>query len=527
MFLLHQKHLQYHVLKNNPNRGKKCLKLLFSITREIENMNLSKVETYCINLESRPDKRQWMKDQMNNRNWSIRFFTAKPHDNPKRGCLESHLSILKKAIEQNKDQILILEDDAQLVKRNNYTAKLPSDWCMAYLGGTVCQRMEEYEEEKPWIRMSCWTTHAYMVNLTNPEFVKTLLQMETYTKEVDQFYIDKIHTKFPCYMANPMMFLQKSGYSDIEKSNVNYDFMPLTLKGLNKPTMEIVDDSYILKLPSMTEDELPCVTIVTPTFERRKFFPLALHNFRNFDYPAKKLEWIIVDDSQQEEKSIEDLIPKDPRIRYLRIENTKTRLTVGQKRNIGADYAKHPYIVHMDDDDYYPPESILARVKTLLKYASRGIQCVGCSEYGIYNLIENVSSMASDGPLSLSEASMAYTKKFWQKQKFVENELQAEYRSFMSGRFQQCMDIPYEFVMIAMSHNQNLTGVLRYTNKQLKTNQEKVIFNYIDTMEEDVQELLGHIRTTLMEPEPDFASLNKELGLEEEEETTNEKNDAK
>jgi glycosyltransferase involved in cell wall biosynthesis len=487
-------------------------------------MNLSKVDTYVINLDSRTDKREWISQQMKKRHWPIRFFTAKPHpNNPKRGCLESHLSIIKRAIQQQKKCICILEDDAQVIKKNNYIPTLPNDWCMAYLGGTVCQRFEEYNDEKQWIRMACWTTHAYLINLENKEFVNAILEMESYPKEIDQFYIDKIHSNYPCYMINPMMILQKSGYSDIEKSDVNYDFMQYTLKGLQKPMVDIVDDSYVLKLPDMSYDELPCVSIVTPTFERRKFFPLALYNFRHFDYPSKKLEWIIIDDSVQDERTIEDIIPKDPRIRYLRIEGNKTRLTVGQKRNIGAQYAKYPYIVHMDDDDYYPPESILARIKTLLKYQQKGIECVGCSEYGIYNLIENVSSMASDGPLSLSEASMAYTKQFWEKQKFVENEIQAEYRSFMANRFHKCMDIPYEFVLIAMSHNQNLTGVLRYTNKQLKQNQDKVTWNYLDAMDEDVQELIQHIQMSLMIPEPDYKALDKELGMEEE---SNEKNDA-
>jgi len=480
-------------------------------------MNLSKIDTYVINLEHREDKKNWMKSQMKMKKLPIHFFTAKIHSNPKRGCLESHLYIITKSLQQNKKQIFILEDDALFLKKKNYTSKLPSDWCMAYLGGTVTQRYEDFSEEKPWIRMACYTTHAYLVNFERKDFVDALLKMKDYPKEIDKFYMEEIHPNFPCYMINPMMAIQNSGYSDIECATVNYDFMIHTLRGLNKPLMEIKDNSYILKLPVVETNDLPYVSIITPTFERRKFFPLALHNFRNFDYPKEKLEWIIIDDSEVEDRSIEDLIPaKDSRIRYLKIQGNKSRLTISHKRNIGVENAKYNYIVHMDDDDYYPPESILARIKTLLKYESTGIECVGCSQYGIHNIMEDKSTIASDGPLSLSEASMAYKKTFWENQKFVPGDKQAEYRGFIMNRYDKCMDLPYEFVFIAMSHNRNFTGTLRHTSKVLEKSaqNEKMNINYVDQMDEEIQEMIMHIRASLLQPEVDFDEIDRELGLD-------------
>ena len=70
----------------------------------------------------------------------------------------------------------------------------------------------------------------------------------------------------------------------------------------------------------------------------------------------------------------------------------------------------------MDDDDYYPPESVLARVKLLLKYYKQGIRCVGCCQIGVYNIVENYSYlMDCKFP---SEASLAYTKSFWNENPF-------------------------------------------------------------------------------------------------------------
>ena len=65
----------------------------------------------------------------------------------------------------------------------------------------------------------------------------------------------------------------------------------------------------------------------------------------------------------------EDILPNDPRIKYIYIEPKDGKNhTVAHKRNIGCKNAKYDIICHMDDDDYYPADSILARVKILLKY---------------------------------------------------------------------------------------------------------------------------------------------------------------
>ena len=187
-----------------------------------------------------------------------------------------------------------------------------------------------------------------------------------------------------------------------------------------------------------------------------------MRNFNEFDYPKNKIEWVILDDSKE---SMEDIIPKDKRINYIHIPNE--HYSIAKKRNLGADFASNEIILHMDDDDYYPPESILARVKLLLKYKDKGIKCVGCSEIGVYNMLNKNSILASDGDTSLSEASMGYFKDFWRERPFNEEELEGEYRGFIFGRFEQIMDIPYSFIIIAFTHKNNFTGLRKAKTNQL------------------------------------------------------------
>ena len=62
------------------------------------NAKFPPVYPICINLKERKAKRKWMIKQAKKQNIKINFFTAELHQNPKRGCLESHLSVIEKAI---------------------------------------------------------------------------------------------------------------------------------------------------------------------------------------------------------------------------------------------------------------------------------------------------------------------------------------------------------------------------------------------------------------------------------------------
>ena len=40
---------------------------------------------------------------------------------------------------------------------------------------------------------------------------------------------------------------------------------------------------------------LPKISILTPTFNRRRFLPLMISNIHRFDYPKELIEWNILD----------------------------------------------------------------------------------------------------------------------------------------------------------------------------------------------------------------------------------------
>lgn len=427
------------------------------------NKSLKKVDIKCINLVSRKDKRKVVKKHLRKKGIKFEFYRTKRHDNPARGCLESHLHLINEAIKNKSKNLLILEDDVYFTKQFKNIPEPPEDWDMLYFGGTVHRILDKDHEH--WTRISCFTTHAYMVNLKNKELLEDINKGYDYEDEIDKFYLEKIHKKYKCYMMTPMIAIQRSGYSDIEKRMVNYDFMEKTLNGLQLPEHEEVNGNYVLKLPNITDEDLPNVSIITPTYDRRHIFSLALYNFEHFNYPRNKMEWIIIDDTPTDKDQLDDIIPtNDKRIRYLKIADVDTKLTVAHKRNIGVQKASHDIIIHMDDDDYYPPHSILSRVKALIKYKSKGVECVGCTKIGTYDLITEKCGSSSDGPISLSEASMAYTKAFWEERRFDSECVRGEHKFFTETRLHKILDIPYSFVVTAFNHKKNITKGMRENN---------------------------------------------------------------
>lgn len=483
----------------------------------ILNQKLREIPIHVINLKERKDKRKYINHHLEKKKIPFQFFLADKHPtSPKRGCLESHLTVIKKVLAEKKhDMVMILEDDAKFLDSISNLKVVPPDWDMLFLGGTVFRILEK--KYPGWQQVQTWTTHAYVINLKNEKLVEDILKMKEYDGEIDRFYIEKIHSKYNCYMADPMICIQTGGYSDIEGKVVDYSFMKDTLKGLRVPESgEDENGNYVLKLPNISFQNLPKVSIITPTYNRKTLFAMAMYNVFGFYYPKEKIEWIVVEDvttGMTEDQTVESVLPKDPRIKYIKLEPGDEPYTIAMKRNIGVANASSQYIVNVDDDDIYDEYSLLSRVKLLMKYESQGIGCIGSTMIGTYDIIKNRSSMATDGPISLSEASMAFTKRFWEERKFDDDCLRGEHKAFTEGRLHQCMDVPYCATVIALIHKNNFTNQIRdeleeNTNKKNESGvlrfSEKAgekagqVANFFDTFSEERQMFMLDLRDELL-----------------------------
>ncbi len=233
-----------------------------------------------------------------------------------------------------------------------------------------------------------------------------------------------------------------------------------------------------LVLPQVSEEELqaslPNVSIVTITKDRGAFAGIMLYNWINIKYPRDKLEWVILDDS--DDRSVYDLadyIPQeDPHIKYVSLDKW---YPVAEKRNKAVEMASHEVIVHMDDDDYYFPDHVLVKVRLMMHYKCKGVHSL---PIGVYDMMEKSSYIfdpAGKGNYDtndVAEATLAYQKDYWRNHKFISDNPRGmgEGRGFMGKQFTKWVKVHFLFNMISITHTKNITGHnRRFINENLDT----------------------------------------------------------
>lgn len=227
-----------------------------------------------------------------------------------------------------------------------------------------------------------------------------------------------------------------------------------------------------LNLPPIKDDEFPTVSVLVPTYNRPEFFELIMRNFEAIDYPKEKLELIVCDDTPKatKHKNLQD------NIKYFIVDK---KMTIGEKRNFLCSKARHEYIAHMDDDDWYPSESIACRIRILLEYEKFTGQnaCFGCTKVLCLDIIngrmfEAFDSSVDGFPATISESTMAYSKAYWNKQQFDDGSNFAECLPFIKGRQETVCSGPSVFIVTQFTHQKN--SIQRRVEKSYVSE-----FNYI------------------------------------------------
>jgi hypothetical protein len=153
----------------------------------------------------------------------------------------------------------------------------------------------------------------------------------------------------------------------------------------------------------------PRLSAIMPTADRRRFVPAAIAQF--LAQRRDDAELVILDDGAD---PVADLIPGDPRIRYVREEK---RRVLGDKRNRLCELARGEIIAHWDDDDWYAPDRL---ARQLAAFEATGADIVG---------IDRVPFLADDGSEAwdyrwggrkswVCGGSMIYRRAYWERHRF-------------------------------------------------------------------------------------------------------------
>jgi hypothetical protein len=239
----------------------------------------------------------------------------------------------------------------------------------------------------------------------------------------------------------------RESYEDRHEESVKNILARLDALFLNVQPYELES-----RLPK--EADLPPVSIITLTRDRRSFIPLAKYCFLAQSYPEHLLEWVIVDDGKD---PIKNLVSDLPNVNYVLVDEP---MTIGAKRNLGISRAKHDIFVMMDDDDVYPNNSVLSRVAYMLAEPRK--ECVFSTVIPCYEIHETKSFM-NVPPITLpqsqrvSEATLACTRTFWNERKFPDQQI-AEGDAFIHGREEMCRELSPQDLIVSLCHRKTTSS---------------------------------------------------------------------
>jgi hypothetical protein len=441
----------------------------------IKNNIKNKMLNICINLKSRGDRRTHMKKQ--SRKWGIplKFYRPdKDTDNPERGCRTSHVEVLKQYIETGDGSgVCVLEDDAVFTQKVPvpHVNQLPPNYDIVYLGGTETIPLKSYDTLFN-IANGIYSTHAYIISKKMAMILAS--ELDHTTLPIDEYLVQFIQPKYNCYIFKTHITHQSTQlYSDIQNRVVDYTQIhyPMVSHDISSRGDFHLKLNENIQLPNV-------ISVITPTRNRHVFLPLMIENIKK--QKGVTIEWIVI--NAGESIQINNIASK--------IINVPYDTCIAKMRNIGVMNSSSNVIVHMDDDDIYHEYSVLSRVHGML---SNEADCIGCPILNCMNLQTKSSFTIGHSKATLMEASMAYTRSFWDKCQFDERVLKGEGLLFLRNRKEKIVQIPSMFVMTAITHNTNITGDMR-SNTDTANDITTVLY---DELPDKTKSIIDLIRTSI------------------------------
>lgn len=179
---------------------------------------------YCISLPESKDRRKLFLEEARKHAIPVSIWPAiKNENNPALGLRNTFIEIFQNSVDNNFDHILVFEDDAVFVHdnpnevMNRAIAELAKDYDMLYLGLNAFGGFsEQYSPTLLKVKAGC-TTHAVIYS---KQFIKDVL--ETDIKVPIDMHFAEFHKRGRTYATFPLLCGQRSGYSCIERREVDY-----------------------------------------------------------------------------------------------------------------------------------------------------------------------------------------------------------------------------------------------------------------------------------------------------------------
>jgi glycosyltransferase involved in cell wall biosynthesis len=200
----------------------------------------------------------------------------------------------------------------------------------------------------------------------------------------------------------------------------------------------------------------PFVSVICPTYNRKKFLPYLIHQFNYQTYPQESMELIILDDSTE---SNNDLIPEQENIKYI---YSNEKILLGKKRNMLNNMAKGNIIVCFDDDDYYSPERVEYSVSML---SNTQVLIAGCTIINVYYTKQK--HFLTFGPYHQNHATngtFAYKREYLINHHYEDDKTMAEELFFTNSFSEPLLQLDPRKIIICLAHQSNTVDKDKFIN---------------------------------------------------------------
>ena len=201
-------------------------------------------------------------------------------------------------------------------------------------------------------------------------------------------------------------------------------------------------------------NDYPLISVLTPTYNRTKFFPLWIHNLKSQTYPHNKIEVCIYDDGTEPFCKIEEVqeLLKPMKVIY---HFNRVKKSIGEKRNyLVKKLSKSKLCIMIDDDDIYLNDYIKNSYETL-KINKAGL--VGSNGMIFTYPKDNfkLTGIKCKELYQIHEATMCFTKKYFNSMGGFDKSSQGEGAGFILDRKKGIVETDIRDCMICVAHDGN------------------------------------------------------------------------
>lgn len=197
--------------------------------------------------------------------------------------------------------------------------------------------------------------------------------------------------------------------------------------------------------------DYPFVSIITPTYNRRHLLPLLEACILRQSYPRCRMEWILVDDSQDGQPGF---VPRENTGLSIKHIVLPEKMVLGAKRNYTVDQAQGQICVYMDDDDYYPPTRVQLAVEALQRRPD--VLLAGSTYIPVYYMTDQEFWVGGPwGAQHTTAGALAHRRIYASINRYDESAVFAEEKSFLAN---------YQFPLAQMNHFQTIVCLAHDSN---------------------------------------------------------------